>query len=314
MYHIIIDKIKQYDKIVIHRHKNPDLDALGSQLGLQGIIYDNFQGKEVCVVGDENEFSFIGAMDQVEDAFYHDALAIVVDVAVKGLVSDHRYQYAKEVMIIDHHLNKNDFGDLWCSFTDHIAVAQILTHMAIENELNVSPDTANKLLAGIISDSGRFFYPSVNAITFKCAAFLIEKGADLQALYQNMYNEDLNYKKLKGHFINHFKTTKNNVAYMKNQNNLKTRYKVSTFAVSRGMVNQMAGIEGVPIWANFTEDDDGLILCELRSKELPIVNIAKKYGGGGHALACGCTVNSWDEVDRVLQDLDALLESRHING
>ncbi len=314
MYSKIIEKIEEYDKIVIHRHKNPDLDALGSQLGLKGIIEDNFEGKDVRVVGDENEYGFIGKMDDVEDAFYNEALVIVVDVAVKALVSDSRYTLAKEVMIIDHHLNKNDFGDVFCSFTEHIAVSQILTHMVMEENLLITSDTAHKLLSGIISDSGRFLYPSVNAITFKCAAFLVEKGADLQALYTRMYNEDLNFKRLKGHFINQFKTTTHNVAYMKNDKRLKNKYHVSTFAVSRGMVNQMANIEGVPIWANFTEEDDGSILCELRSKALPIVDIAKKYGGGGHALACGCTVHSWNEVDSVLDDLDTLLESEAANG
>ena len=129
-----------------------------------------------------------------------------------------------------------------------------------------------------------------------------------------MYNESLSLKKLKGHFINQFKMTNKNVAYMKNYKELKDTFNVSTFAVSRGMVNQMAGINGVPMWVNFTEDDDGKILCELRSKEIIIVDIAKKYGGGGHALACGCTLNTWDQVDSVLDDLDRLIEKSEIDG
>ena len=314
MYKEIIDKISQYQKIIIHRHKNPDLDALGSQLGLKGLIMDNFEDKEVYVVGDENEYTFLGRMETIEDSKYEDALVIVLDVAVKALVSDKRYKLGKEVLIIDHHLNKNDFGDIWVSYPEHIATAQILSDMAYKHEIRVSPNTANCLLAGIITDSGRFFYPSVSALTFKLAGHLIECGADLQFIYKALYTEELSYKKLKGHFINSFLTTKHNVAYMKNDKELKNRFKVSTFAISRGMVNQMAGIKGIPIWANFTEDDDGSILCELRSASLPIVDIAKKYGGGGHALACGCMVSSWDETDLVLKDLDALLESEEHRG
>ena len=45
-------------------------------------------------------------------------------------------------------------------------------------------------------------------------------------------------------------------------------------------------------------------MVELRSAIESIVHIARKYGGGGHALACGCTLNSLDEVEKVLKDLD----------
>ena len=101
---------------------------------------------------------------------------------------------------------------------------------------------------------------------------------------------------------------------MKNDLTVKDKFNVTTFTVSRAMVNQMAGIKGVDIWANFTLDEDGLIQVELRSKLLSIVHIARKYGGGGHALACGCTLSSFDEADKVLEDLDALLEKEKQNG
>jgi len=91
---------------------------------------------------------------------------------------------------------------------------------------------------------------------------------------------------------------------MINTKDLKNQFNVTTFTVSRAMVNQMSNVKDVNIWANFTEDDDGSILVELRSAERSIVHIARKYGGGGHALACGCTLHSFEEVDLLLQDLD----------
>ena len=53
---------------------------------------------------------------------------------------------------------------------------------------------------------------------------------------------------------------------------------------------------------------------ELRSKKISIVDIARKYGGGGHALACGCTLNSFEEADLILNDLDTILEKEKQNG
>jgi phosphoesterase RecJ-like protein len=308
MYDKILEIIQKYDKIVIHRHIQPDLDAYGSQLGLKQLILDNFGGKDVRVVGDRSVLDFLGSMDDVEDTFYNGALAIVTDVSGEDRVSDQRFKLANETMVIDHHRNDTDFADHFFRDFEQIATCQILTDMAMQKQLRVSPKAATYLFAGLVTDSGRFLYHQTNTLTFQSAAFLSEKGADVQWVYKNLYVEDLNFKKLKGHFINYFNTTKHNVAYMKNERSLKDKYDVTTFTVSRGMVNQMAHITGIPVWANFTEDDNGLIFCELRSSREPIDHIAKKYGGGGHALACGCTVRTWDETDMILSDLDIIAE------
>jgi phosphoesterase RecJ-like protein len=313
MYDNILKKIQEYDKIVIHRHIQPDLDAYGSQLGLKELILDNFEDKDVRVVGDKSALDFLGSMDDIDDAFYNEALAIVTDVAGADRVSDQRFKLAAETMVIDHHRNDTDFADHFFRDFDQIATCQILTDMAMQKQLHVSKKAATFLFAGLVTDSGRFLYQQTTTLTFQSAAFLSEKGADVQWVYKNLYVEDLNFKKLKGYFINYFSTTQHNVAYMKNERSLKEKYNVTTFTVSRGMVNQMSNITGIPVWANFTEDDDGLIYCELRSSKESIVQIAKKYGGGGHALACGCMVNTWNETDMILSDLDKIAERVQTN-
>lgn len=314
MYDKILKLINDFDTIVIHRHKNPDMDAYGSQLGLKKIIELNFPKKKVYVVGDENNFAFLGAMDVIDDSIYSNALAIVVDVAVKALVSDDRYKLAKHVLVIDHHLNSSDIADTEFINSDCIACAQIIADMAMTKDLKLDKEAATVLFGGLATDSGRFLYPNTTAKSFEIAAFLTREGADIQYIYENLYTETLNFKKLKGYFINNFKTTKNNVAYMKNDLSVKEEFNVTTFVVSRAMVNQMSGIEGIEIWANFTMDENGKIQSELRSKKVPIVDIAKKYGGGGHLLACGCTLSSFEDANLVLADLDQLLEKEKKNG
>ena len=314
MYNKILKLIKEFDNIIIHRHKNPDMDAYGSQLGLKRIIELNFPNKNVYVVGDVNNLAFLGNMDVVDDSIFSNALAIVVDVAVSALVSDDRYKLAKHVLVIDHHLNKSDIADTEYINSDFIACAQIIADMAFTNELIIDKDAATALFGGLATDSGRFLYPNTTAKSFEIAAYLANAGADIQYIYDNLYTETLNFKKLKGYFINNFKTTKNNVAYMQNNTSVKDKFDVSTFVVSRAMVNQMSGIKGIEIWANFTMDEDGLVQSELRSKKIPIVDIAKKYGGGGHLLACGCTLSSFEEANLVLADLNQLLEKEKQNG
>ena len=66
----------------------------------------------------------------------------------------------------------------------------------------------------------------------------------------------------------------------------------------------MAGIKGIDIWANFTEDENGKVLVELRSSKYNINPIAVKYGGGGHLQASGTTVYSFDTVKEIIKDLE----------
>lgn len=304
----IIELIEKYQKIIIHRHFNPDGDAYGSQMGLKRLIEVNYPDKEVYAVGDVNNFSYLGDVDDIGDDVFEGALCIVVDVAIKRLISDDRYELADHVLVIDHHLNPSDMADTEYNDNTSIACAQIIADLGMQNNWKFDHISAQRLLTGIVTDSGRFVFPSTSAKTLKIAAYLVEQGAVLEEIYSPLYTESLNFKKLKGHFVNNFKLTKNKVAYMKNDLSLKDEYEVTTFTVSRAMVNQMSGIEGVEIWANFTLNEENEVLCELRSKRYSIVDIARKYGGGGHALACGCTVKDFEEADLVLQDLDDFLE------
>jgi len=303
-YDQIKDLIEKYDRIIIHRHTNPDGDAYGSQLGLKRLIELNYPEKEVYAVGDTNSFSFLGDMDTIPDSYYHDALAIIVDVCVTRLISDDRYLQASDILVLDHHLNKPDFECISFIESDHIACAELIGDIFVKEDFTFDRVAATRLLTGIVTDSGRFLYPFTTARTLQIAAFMMQQGADINWIYKKLYTEELNFKKLRGYFINNFKVTDQNVAYMMNDKSLKDQYKVTTFVVSRAMVNQMSNLKDIHIWANFTEADDGSILVELRSDKDSIVHIARKYGGGGHALACGCTLGSFEEAHQLLEDLN----------
>ena len=68
----------------------------------------------------------------------------------------------------------------------------------------------------------------------------------------------------------------------------------------------LSNIEGVNIHVFFSEKEDGKVKVELRSKALPVNIIATKYGGGGHKLASGAIVPSWEVAEQLLKDLDDL--------
>jgi phosphoesterase RecJ-like protein len=82
MFEQILSLVEKYQKIIIHRHKNPDGDALGSQIGLKLILRESFPDKEIYAVGDMTEryaFMVSEPMDEIPDSTYEGALAILLD-------------------------------------------------------------------------------------------------------------------------------------------------------------------------------------------------------------------------------------------
>ncbi len=310
MYQDIFNEIKKYETIIIHRHNNPDGDALGSQIGLKHILRANFPQKHVFAVGDgAGRYGFIddSVMDQVPDSAFENALCIILDCGAAFLVSDDRYTKAAKTARIDHHMYSGAFTDLEVIDSQAESCCGEITQMAMELGLSVPPVAAKALYTGMVTDSGRFRYDSTTSDTHKRAAFLLEQGFDLNDVFLNLYSEDFKEKQLKAQYLLKIKFTPNNVAYIYTTEAELKSLNVDTFTISRGMVNTMADIKGVDIWVNFTESD-GKVLCEIRSSRRTVNHIAVKYGGGGHAKACGATVASRDEAMAMLSDLDKMMQ------
>ncbi len=302
----VINKIKSYDTIIIHRHQRPDMDAIGSQVGLSLLIKENFQQKRVYVVGDLNDMSYLAKMDSIEDEVYQNALVIITDVAVTHMISDDRYKLAKERIIIDHHTNDTDVVDVSLFYRDDsfASACEMIIDLAKEEQFEISSEAATYLYGGMVTDTGRFMYLKDANQTFELAAYISKFNPSIRDFYNYIYTESVQKRKVKNMFTD-FNLTEHNVAYRKNTHTLIVESGLDFQSVSRGMVNQMAGIKEVPIWANFTEDiEKNAIIGEFRSRGITIVDIAKKYGGGGHNEACGATLKDWNEVDSILKDFD----------
>ena len=309
MFEKLLEDIKKYDRIVIHRHKNPDGDALGSQIGLKNLILDNFPGKEVRTVGDEaGRYAFMeqSEMDEVPDDFYKGALAVVLDTSGAELISDDRYRIADKSFRVDHHLFVEKICDDEVQDSSFESCCGMIAYFAKESGLKLSKLSATSIYTGMVTDSGRFRYDSTNARTFEMASFLMSAGVDTNELFGNLYAEDFESVKRKALFVMKIRFTEHNCAYIYNTAKEVEELGMSTFNVSRGMVGVMGDIKGVDIWVNFTESPEG-ILCELRSSKYNINPIAVKYGGGGHAKASGAAVPDKDTAMKMLADLDAML-------
>ena len=309
MFEQILQLIREYDTIIIHRHNNPDGDAIGSQVGLKHIITHNFPTKTVYMVGDHpKHYSFVegSQMDEIQDSVYDNALAIVLDTAASKLISDNRYTLAPATARMDHHIFCENICQAEVVDTSFESCCGLVAHFALECGLRLNPQSAKALYTGMVTDSGRFRYDSTTARTFAIASKLLEQGVDTNDIFRKLYADSLENKQLKAQFIMKVKLTANKVAYIYTTREEFDALGLDTFTVSRGMVNTMADIKGVGIWVNFTETEKG-VLCELRSGDLNINPIAVKYGGGGHAKASGATVADRETAMAMLADLDAML-------
>lgn len=300
--------INKFDTIIIHRHSSPDGDAIGSQIGLRDILKHNFPDKRIYAVGDNpGRYSFVedSIMDDIGDETYQGALAILLDMGASHLVSDDRYRLAQKTIRIDHHQYAETFTDVEIIDTSFESCAGLVAHLCMEWGIVVPSNGAKALYTGMVTDSGRFRYDSTNSRTFRIASFLFEQGFNPSDIYTNLYQDDLKMIQLRASFILRIQLTEHGVAYIYTTREEVEKMGVSTFTVSRGMVNSMAEIKGVNTWVNFTETEDG-ILCELRSKTQNINQVAVKYGGGGHIKASGTTVKTKAEAMALLDELDKM--------
>jgi phosphoesterase RecJ-like protein len=308
----IIDTIKQFDTIIIHRHVRPDPDAYGSQMGLKYLLQHNYPEKRILAAG-EHDFTldFLDFPDKVRDADFENALVIVTDTANTERVDDQRYAKGAKVIKIDHHPNDDVYGDIvWVDITASSAselVYELFTYGRDHENWQLSNAAARLLYAGIVGDTGRFLLPSATQKTFEIAGELIKYDFDRTALYNGMYEMERNLLHLQGYIYQNFKLHASGAAHVKITLDILKEFGVTATETSL-LVGSLGNVRGLKAWVIFIEEETE-IRVRLRSKG-PIINeLAKEFGGGGHPMASGATAYSWEEADRVVERLIEICSS-----
>ena len=303
----ILEKIKEYDKIIIHGHIRPDGDCYGSQFGLKGIINASFPEKTVYVVGEvSNYVSFVGDLDIIDDSEFEGALSIIVDTATADRVSDKRYTLAKETVRIDHHIRIDDYAGYNYVDESSPACAQILAEFWSKYMLDINSAGANALYVGILTDTGRFKFRGVSRKTFNLAGMLLDQGVDIEEIDNKLSVETINTIKLKADVLSTFNTTPDGFAYAVVTRETIQKYNV-TNEEAASMVSLLANIEGYPVWALIIEYETE-IRIRLRSRGPHVDQLANAYNGGGHAKASGASLPSFDDLERFCNDCNELVK------
>lgn len=310
----ILQKIKEYDRIMLFRHVRNDGDCVGATKGLKRIIQLTWPEKEVHLIDADTAkyLEFMGPEDEpVADELYADALGIIIDTASEARISNKKYTLCKELIKIDHHIPLESFGDLmWVEEERSSACEMIVDFYAtFRDELKIDSEAATHLYTGMVTDSGRFKYDGVSGDTLRNAAILLDVGVDTQTLFARLYLEAFEYLKFKAQIYERMQITENGVAYIYIDRAMQEEFGLSLEQAS-ACVGTLDSIRGCISWMVFIEtgDENGSIRVRLRSRFVHINSVAEKYHGGGHACASGATVYSKEEVQALLADADAVVK------
>lgn len=309
---LLLKKIKEYDTIIIHGHQRPDGDCYGAQFGLKHIIKESFPQKKVYVVGQKSEYvDFVGQIDEIEDSVYEGALSVVVDTATESRISDVRYKLGKEIFKIDHHIPGEDsyYADHYWVDTSKPSCAQMIAdfYNTYKKKLKLNKDGAQAMYVGILTDTGRFRYRGVDNETHKMAGLLLDFGIDVEYVDYKLSIQSMRQIEVKGYVLTNFKYTEGGFAYF-----LMTKEIIEKFGLTHeeasATVNNLAGIEGYPVWALFIEGENE-VRIRLRSNGPEIQSLALRYGGGGHEKAAGARLDSFDQIEEFTKDVDAHIKN-----
>ncbi len=309
----ILNKIKEYDRIIIFRHFRPDGDAVGSTKGLQRILQLSFPLKEILLINDDySEYlQFLGGEDgPIADELYADALGIVLDSGTLKRVSNQKCTLCKELIKIDHHIPVENYGHINWVEEERSSACELVVKFydTFKEELKLDKEAATYLYTGMVTDSGRFQFNSVSGDTMRYAGILLDQKLDTDLIFAHLYLKDFEELKFKSHVYKKMKITENGVAYVHIDKAMQEKFGLSNETASTA-VGFMDSIKGCLCWIAFIDNQDNdEIRVRLRSRFCPINSVAEHYRGGGHACACGATLLKKAEMKKLLAEADARIK------
>ncbi|ASP28171.1 bifunctional oligoribonuclease and PAP phosphatase NrnA [Spiroplasma corruscae] len=313
----LVEQIKKHNKIILLRHIFPDFDAIGSQMALYHFIIDNFENKIIKIGGKvPNEYKKIAFNHKLRKEDFVDALVIVTDTANRQRIDIDDIDYLKEANIIfkiDHHVNVDNYANLEIVDSTFPATCELLTILFKNSNYIFSKEVAFKLFHGLVTDTERFLYRNVTKRTFDSASILISKGIEIKDVYENVYNLSESALRLKGYILSNFVLLNNNLAYIKLDKNILTKFGIYDVNQVALWVNILGEISSAMIWIFFIETDDGCRV-ELRSRYISVREIATKFGGGGHETASGAKLNNIEEYKQVVNYCIKVLSENNTNS
>ena len=165
----------------------------------------------------------------------------------------------------------------------------------------------------MVTDSGRFRFRSVTGDTLRAAALLLDQNIDTDTLFANLYMKEFHTLKFQAHVYKKMKISPAGVVYLYIDRAMQKKFKLTSEEASAS-ISYLDSIKNSLIWLVCIENEDGSARVRLRSRFVTINEVAERYHGGGHACACGATVQNKKEFKALVSDADALLRDYKANN
>jgi phosphoesterase RecJ-like protein len=308
----VADALRANDRFIVTTHENPDGDALGSLLATTVAL--RALGKDtVMYLGGlaplPREYAFMRLDDLVRElpADVEERVLVAVDCAKVDRIGPQPavVDRARLTINVDHHHDNSHFGDVNLIVADASSTGEVLRDVFRELGVELTPAIAEPLYIALVTDTGRFQYTNTTPKALRLAAELVEAGADVHAVFQQVY-ESVEFAKLKllARALERARVLEGGRIVASNLVRTDFAEVGAAGSYSEGIIDYLRAVEGAELAVLIREppaDEEPSRRVSLRASvdELDVSAIARLFGGGGHRQAAG--FSSEASVEEILE-------------
>jgi phosphoesterase RecJ-like protein len=296
----VVDALRAHDRFLVVTHENPDGDALGSLLATTVALRQLGNDVEMYLAGEAplpREYAFMQLSDVLRDlpVDTEDRVLVAVDCAKADRIGPDPapVERPKLVVNIDHHHDNTRFGDVNLIVADASSTGEVLRDVFRELDVAITPEIAEPLYIALVTDTGRFQYANTTPKSLRLAAELVDAGADVHAVFQQVY-ESVEFAKLKllARALERAQVLEGGRIVISNLVRTDFAEVGAVEPYSEGIIDYLRAVEGSELAVLIREpprDDGPTRRISLRASvdELDVSAIARVFGGGGHRQAAG---------------------------
>jgi phosphoesterase RecJ-like protein len=295
----IADALRRHERFLVVTHENPDGDALGSLLAATIALRQLGKDAVMYLAGSTplpREYAFMPLEGMVREApgDAADRVLLAVDCAKEDRIGDEAaLSRAPLVLNIDHHHDNTRFGDLNLIVADASSTGEVLRDVFAELGVELTPELAEPLYIALVTDTGRFQYANTTPKALRLAAELVEAGADIHAVFQEVY-ESVEFAKLKllARALARAEVLEGGRIVVSHLLRSDFTEVGAAEPYSEGIIDYLRAVEGAELAVLVREQLNEAAHTykgSLRSSidELDVSAIARRFGGGGHPQAAG---------------------------
>jgi len=299
---------KSSSRVLLTTHVNPDGDAVGSTIALAHALRDRGTTVDVVLADPPPVYcKFLPGVEWITPCIpsMPPDLAIVCDAAGIDRIGpvDHAVKVARQTIEIDHHGVARPFGDVRVVDDNCAATAELVYYLLTALKAPITPAIASSLMMGLVTDTGSFRFTNTNTRAFRLAATLMEAGADLSRIMDQVYDQKtVSSLRLLERAISHLRIANSFASATLSRHDFQQTG--ATQGEAEGVIGHLRSLKGVQVAAVLRETGPAEARVSLRGRPgYNVAEIAALMGGGGHAAAAGCTIYlPLDEAERRLRE------------